>query len=110
MDPLAHGAIRFRQFGDFGDHLAFPVGLIGSRLHLFDAILHRASFVVRESLESLFGRGGVLGGLMDYLNSGHAPVLAMCLPGALLADHALSKACFEFLWVDAFRLTLDHAT
>src|SRR5207249_6226332 len=72
-EPLAHGAIRFRHLGDLREHGAFPVRLVRSRsgargrLQLLDALLHRASFLVRESREILAGRGGALGGLLRAL-------------------------------------------
>src|SRR6267378_230672 len=73
MEPLAHGAIRFRHLGDLREHGAFPVRLVRARagargrLHLLDALLHRGSFLVRESLVPLF-RGGTLGGLLRVLH------------------------------------------
>src|SRR5205085_8800938 len=48
MEPLAHGAIRFPHLGDLREHGAFPVRLV--RLQLLEARLHRASFLVRQSL------------------------------------------------------------
>src|SRR2546426_1752595 len=65
MEPLAQGAIRFRHFGDLREHGRFPVPLV--RPQLLDAILHRAVFLVRESLELLAGRGGAFGGLLSAL-------------------------------------------
>src|SRR5207253_2685396 len=65
MEPLAHGAIRFRHLGDLREHGAFPVFLV--RLQLLDALPHRAMFLLRESLGLLAGRGGALGGLLRAL-------------------------------------------
>src|SRR3989454_3614113 len=65
MEPLGHRAIRFRQLGNLRQHDAFPVRLV--RLQLLDALLHRASFLVRESPELLAGRGDALGGLLRAL-------------------------------------------
>src|SRR3989441_11407846 len=62
MEPLGHGAIRFPHLSDLRKQSAFPVRLV--RPQLLDAILHRSSFLVRESLELLAGRGGALGGLL----------------------------------------------
>src|SRR6266576_2620952 len=53
MDPLGHGAIRFRHLGDLRQELAFPIRLV--RLQLLGALLHRGSFLVRESLDRLAG-------------------------------------------------------
>src|SRR5207237_6492657 len=66
-------AIRLRQRSDFREHGAFPVPLVRTpaaarvRLQLLDALPHRDSFLVRESLRLLSSRGGVLGGLMSAL-------------------------------------------
>src|SRR5436309_10898151 len=67
MDPFAHGAIRFRHFGDSREDVAFPVRLAPARaaaplrLQLLGALFHRGSFLVRESLDRL-ARGCALGG------------------------------------------------
>src|SRR3989475_2260775 len=73
MEPLAHGAIRFRHPGDLREHGAFPVRLVlaraaaRGRLQLLDALLHRDSFLFRESLGRLADRGGAPGGLLRAL-------------------------------------------
>src|SRR2546427_2228561 len=70
MEPLGHDAIRFRHPGDLREHVAFPVRLLRARaaarfrLQLLDTLLHRGSFLVRESLDRLADRGGALGGLL----------------------------------------------
>ena len=67
MEPLAHGAIRLRQRGDLREHGAFPVRLVRAprvRIPLLEVLPHRGSFLVRESLGLLFGRGGALWGLL----------------------------------------------
>src|SRR5437870_13543613 len=73
MEPLADGAIRFRHLGDLREHGAFPVRLVRAptaargRLLLLDALLHRDSFLVRESLERLAEIAllrGLLGGAL----------------------------------------------
>src|SRR5437660_585636 len=61
LEPLGHGAIRFRHLGNLREHIAFPIRLV--RLQLLGALLHRGSFLVRESLDRLAGHGGALGGL-----------------------------------------------
>src|SRR5436853_2778910 len=58
MEPLGHGAIRFRHLGDLREHVAFPVRLVlvraraaaRGRLQLLGALPHRGSFLVRESV------------------------------------------------------------
>src|SRR5437879_4738904 len=70
MEPLGHGAIRFRHLGNLREHVAFRVRLLRARaaarfrLQLLDALLHRGSFLVRESFDRLAGHGGPLGGLL----------------------------------------------
>src|SRR2546425_7424036 len=65
MEPLAHGAIRFPHLCDPCEHSALPVRLVP--FQLLEALLHRASFLVRESFELLAGRGGALDGLLRRL-------------------------------------------
>src|SRR5688572_28438034 len=71
MEPLAHGAIRFRHLGDLREYSTLPFRL----LQLLDALLHRGSFLVRESLGRLAGRGGALGGLLRGLLCAHRSLL-----------------------------------
>src|SRR5207302_7878583 len=51
MEPLGQPAIWFRHRGDLREHGALPVRRV--RLQLLGALLHRGSFLVRESLELL---------------------------------------------------------
>src|SRR5207245_7858824 len=73
MEPLAHGAIRLRHLGDLREHGAFPVRLVRARaaargyLLLLEVLLHRGSFLVRESCELLVDRVTALGGLLGVL-------------------------------------------
>jgi phosphomethylpyrimidine synthase len=46
-------------------------------------------------------------GVITYKIAAHAADLAKGHPGAQLRDNALSKARFEFRWVDQFNLSLD---
>ncbi len=46
-------------------------------------------------------------GIIAYKIAAHAADLAKGLPGAQLRDNALSRARFEFRWVDQFNLSLD---
>jgi phosphomethylpyrimidine synthase len=48
-------------------------------------------------------------GVVTYKLAAHAADLAKGHPGAQLRDDALSKARFEFRWVDQFNLALDPA-
>src|SRR5712691_4795164 len=102
MEPLAHGAIRFPHRGDLREHGAFPFRLVRGRLQLLGALLHRGSFLVRESLGRLAGRGGALGGLLRGLRSrlplSHGVFLTSCAPAALSRGPEL--------WIGAPPLTL----
>src|SRR5437773_11059078 len=82
LEPLGHGAIRSLHLGDLLEHGAFPGRLVRARaaapfrLQLSGAFLHRASFLVRESLGLLVDRGSALSGLLRsllsrFLHGGH---------------------------------------
>src|SRR5205809_3570699 len=90
MEPLGHGAIRLLHRGDLREHVAFPVRLVllparaaaRVRLQLLGALLHRGSFLVRESVRLLVDRGGALGGLLRVLLWAHRNLLiAELAPG-----------------------------
>src|SRR5258708_1596049 len=53
VQPFGHGAIRCRHLGDLREHVALAVRLVRARLLLLDALPHRGSFRVRESLVRL---------------------------------------------------------
>src|SRR6266545_1211963 len=80
MEPLAHGAFRFRHRADLREDGVLPVRLVRARaaarrLQLLDAVLHRESFLVRESLELLADRDRALGGLLRFLVWAHRNIL-----------------------------------
>src|SRR5829696_10257295 len=50
MEPLGHGAIRFRHLGDLGEYGAFAIRPLRFGLQLFGALLHRCSFLGRKPL------------------------------------------------------------
>src|SRR2546427_2350526 len=83
MEPLAHDAFRFRHLADLREDGVFPVRLVRARaaarrrLQLLDALLHRDSFLVRESLELLADRGSALGGLLRFLLWAHRNILIL---------------------------------
>src|SRR5207247_4818045 len=85
VEPLSHGAIRFLHRGDLREHVAFPVRLVllparaaaRVRLQLLGALLHRGSFLVRESVGLLVDRGGALGGLLRVLLWAHRNLLIL---------------------------------
>src|SRR5262247_3389288 len=55
-------------------------------------------------------RDDVKEGVIAYKIAAHASDLAKGHPGAQERDNALSKARFEFRWIDQFNLSLDPAT
>src|SRR5438445_299637 len=71
------------ESGDLREYGAFPVRLVPARaaarrrLQLLDALLHRESFLVGESLELLADRGGALGGLLRFLLWAHRNILML---------------------------------
>src|SRR5436853_5131101 len=79
MDPLGHGPIRVRHFGDLREQGACVLLLGRGRLPLFDELLHRGSFLVREYAALLVGRGGDLGGLLRGLRWAHRNLLRFAL-------------------------------
>src|SRR5947209_13283691 len=83
MEPRAYGAIRCLHLADLREHGAFPVRLV--RFQFLDALPHRASFLVRKSVDRL--RGLVRRLLVDVVFGGHAMVsfllcrsVEACLP------------------------------
>ena len=55
-------------------------------------------------------RDDVKVGVITYKIAAHAADLAKGHPAARLRDDALSKARFDFRWIDQFNLSLDPAT
>ena len=64
VEPLGHDAIRLRHLGDLREHVLFPGRFVSVRacfrLQLLGALLHRSSFLGRESLGLPVGSGGSL--------------------------------------------------
>src|SRR2546429_5123786 len=77
VEPLGHRAIRLPHLGDLREDGAFPVRPVRARaaargcLPLLEVLLHRGSFLVRESLDLLLDHGGALGGLLRVLRWAH---------------------------------------
>src|SRR3989454_10716083 len=93
MEPLAHGAFRFRHLADLREDGVFPVRLVRARaaaplpLEFLDGLLRRYSFLVRESLELPADRGA-LGGLLRFLLWAHRNILILIwVSGALEPIH-----------------------
>jgi hypothetical protein len=55
VEPLGHGAIRFRHLGNLRQHVTFPVRILRAAAlgalppSVPGALLHRGAFLVRES-------------------------------------------------------------
>jgi hypothetical protein len=101
MEPLREGAIRWLHLADLCEHGAFPVRLV--RFQFFDALPHRASFLVRKSLDRL--RGLLRRLLVDVVFGGHAmisfllyrPGKRVCPPVKQTVKRlsGISISCFE---------------
>src|SRR5215211_2026393 len=79
MEPLGHGAIRSLHLGDLREHGALPVRLLRFRLLLLGALLHRGSFLVRESLGLLCAHRSLLCRLFhDLLRPARKVYLRLC--------------------------------
>src|SRR4029453_12596604 len=66
VEPLRHGAVRFRHLGDLREQGALPLLLGLGGLQLAGALLHRGSFLGREPV----ARAGALGGRRGALLRG----------------------------------------
>src|SRR5690242_21724240 len=104
MKPLGHGAIRFLQLGNLREHVAFPICLVRARaaacfgLQLLDTLLHRRSFLVRESLGLVAGRSRALGGLLGDLLWAQRNLLRLIWVGSLAAVPRRGPAAARRLW------------
>jgi len=67
-------------------------------------------YVTPKEHLGLPNRDDVKAGIIAYKIAAHAADLAKQLPGAQDRDDALSKARFEFRWMDQFNLALDPVT
>ncbi len=67
-------------------------------------------YVTPKEHLGLPNRDDVKVGVITYKIAAHAADLAKGHPGAQIRDDALSKARFEFRWVDQFNLSLDPET
>jgi len=88
------------------DHITSAIGAanIGA---LGTALL---CYVTPKEHLGLPNRDDVKAGVISYKIAAHAADLAKCHPHAQAWDDALSKARFEFRWVDQFALSLDPMT
>ncbi len=67
-------------------------------------------YVTPKEHLGLPNKDDVKDGVIAYKIAAHAADLAKGHPGAIERDNALSKARFEFRWVDQFNLSLDPDT
>ncbi len=67
-------------------------------------------YVTPKEHLGLPNRDDVKAGVITYKIAAHAADLAKGHPGAQIRDDALSKARFEFRWMDQFNLSLDPDT
>jgi phosphomethylpyrimidine synthase len=67
-------------------------------------------YVTPKEHLGLPNRDDVKAGVITYKIAAHAADLAKGHPAALLRDDALSRARFDFRWVDQFNLSLDPDT
>ncbi|KAK4388501.1 Phosphomethylpyrimidine synthase, chloroplastic [Sesamum angolense] len=73
--------------------------------------MHKIPENMQKQLEwCLPNRDDVKAGVIAYKIAAHAADLAKCHPLAQAWDDALSKARFEFRWMDQFALSLDPMT
>lgn len=88
------------------DHITSAIGAanIGA---LGTALL---CYVTPKEHLGLPNRDDVKAGVIAYKIAAHAADLAKCHPQAQAWDDALSKARFEFRWMDQFALSLDPMT
>jgi phosphomethylpyrimidine synthase len=67
-------------------------------------------YVTPKEHLGLPNKDDVKAGVIAYKIAAHAADLAKGHPGAIARDNALSKARFEFRWLDQFNLSLDPDT
>ena len=67
-------------------------------------------YVTPKEHLGLPNREDVKTGVVTFKLAAHAADVAKGHPGAILRDHAMSKARYEFRWLDQFHLSLDPDT
>ena len=85
------------------DHITSAIGAANIGWH-GTAML---CYVTPKEHLGLPNRDDVREGVITYKIAAHAADLAKGHPGAQIRDDALSKARFEFRWIDQFNLSLD---
>ena len=85
------------------DHLASAIG--AAQIGWYGTAM--LCYVTPKEHLGLPNKNDVKEGIIAYKIAAHAADLAKGHPGAQIRDNALSKARFEFRWVDQFNLSLD---
>lgn len=85
------------------DHLASAIG--AAQIGWYGTAM--LCYVTPKEHLGLPNKDDVKEGIIAYKIAAHAADLAKGHPGAQIRDNALSKARFEFRWVDQFNLSLD---
>ncbi|MCA1745585.1 MAG: phosphomethylpyrimidine synthase ThiC, partial [Bacteroidales bacterium] len=88
------------------DHITSAIG--GSMIAQMGASM--LCYVTPKEHLGLPNRDDVKTGVVTFKIAAHAADIAKGHPGAILRDHAMSKARYEFRWLDQFHLALDPDT
>jgi phosphomethylpyrimidine synthase len=88
------------------DHITSAIG--GAMIAMQGASM--LCYVTPKEHLGLPNREDVKTGVVTFKLAAHAADIAKGHPGAILRDHAMSKARFEFRWRDQFHLALDPDT
>lgn len=88
------------------DHITSAIG--GSMIAQMGASM--LCYVTPKEHLGLPDRDDVKTGVVTFKIAAHAADIAKGHPGAILRDHAMSKARYEFRWLDQFHLALDPDT
>lgn len=88
------------------DHITSAIG--GAMIAMQGASM--LCYVTPKEHLGLPNRDDVKTGVVTFKLAAHAADIAKGHPGAILRDHAMSKARFEFRWRDQFHLALDPDT
>jgi len=88
------------------DHITSAIG--GSMIAQMGASM--LCYVTPKEHLGLPDRDDVKTGVVTFKIAAHAADIAKGHPGAILRDHAMSKARYEFRWLDQFHLSLDPDT
>lgn len=88
------------------DHITSAIG--GAMIAQMGASM--LCYVTPKEHLGLPNRDDVKTGVVTFKIAAHAADIAKGHPGALLRDHAMSKARYEFRWRDQFHLALDPDT